>query len=101
MFVFFSSRRRDTRCALVTGVQTCALPICCKWLSRKAKRIGGAAIGRAGKAETSPQARFPGRLVPFQASDKASGVGTACGALRASQGVPIFPARDPFKRLPA
>src|SRR3546814_5059694 len=30
---FFSSRRRHTRCALVTGVQTCALPIC--------KPIGG------------------------------------------------------------
>src|SRR3546814_526686 len=29
MFItfFFSSRRRHTRCALVTGVQTCALPI--------------------------------------------------------------------------
>src|SRR3546814_15329236 len=25
---FLSSRRRHTRCALVTGVQTCALPIC-------------------------------------------------------------------------
>src|SRR3546814_17359531 len=25
---FFSSRRRHTRCALVTGVQTCAPPIC-------------------------------------------------------------------------
>src|SRR3546814_10580603 len=25
--VFLSSRRRNTRCALVTGVQTCALPI--------------------------------------------------------------------------
>src|SRR3546814_1679563 len=25
---FFSSRRRHTICALVTGVQTCALPIC-------------------------------------------------------------------------
>src|SRR3546814_7097996 len=30
MFFFFSSRRRHTRCALVTGVQTCALPI---WLA--------------------------------------------------------------------
>src|SRR3546814_6077892 len=30
---FFSSRRRHTRCALVTGVQTCALPI--------ARRDGG------------------------------------------------------------
>src|SRR3546814_5954009 len=28
---FFSSRRRHTRCALVTGVQTCALPI---WIER-------------------------------------------------------------------
>src|SRR3546814_16680557 len=27
MCFFFSSRRRHTRCALVTGVQTCALPI--------------------------------------------------------------------------
>src|SRR3546814_4650513 len=29
---FFSSRRRHTRCALVTGVQTCALPILAKKL---------------------------------------------------------------------
>src|SRR3546814_2363373 len=28
---FFSSRRRHTRCALVTGVQTCALPIYVMW----------------------------------------------------------------------
>src|SRR3546814_3335662 len=28
VFFFFSSRRRHTSCALVTGVQTCALPIC-------------------------------------------------------------------------
>src|SRR6188768_4449213 len=27
VFFFFSSRRRHTRCRLVTGVQTCALPI--------------------------------------------------------------------------
>src|SRR3546814_13933519 len=27
MYVFFSSRRRHTLCALVSGVQTCALPI--------------------------------------------------------------------------
>src|SRR3546814_7287999 len=34
---FFSSRRRHTRCALVTGVQTCALPICstAPWLQRE------------------------------------------------------------------
>src|SRR3546814_6056199 len=28
IIVFFSSRRRHTMCALVTEVQTCALPIC-------------------------------------------------------------------------
>src|SRR3546814_9617119 len=28
MYIFLSSRRRHTICALVTGVQTCALPIC-------------------------------------------------------------------------
>src|SRR3546814_3811920 len=27
LVLFFASRRRHTRCALVTGVQTCALPI--------------------------------------------------------------------------
>src|SRR3546814_955926 len=32
---FFSSRRRHTRCALVTGVQTCALPI---WWPRSSLR---------------------------------------------------------------
>src|SRR3546814_9044512 len=36
LFVFFfSSRRRHTRCALVTGVQTCALPI---WRLKTAAR---------------------------------------------------------------
>src|SRR3546814_19749444 len=28
LYLFFSSIRRHTSCALVTGVQTCALPIC-------------------------------------------------------------------------
>src|SRR3546814_9734040 len=36
--LFFSSRRRHTRCALVTGVQTCALPICAAVSMRKDRR---------------------------------------------------------------
>src|SRR3546814_14076103 len=32
---FLSSRRRHTRCALVTGVQTCALPISCNGIDRR------------------------------------------------------------------
>src|SRR3546814_19107601 len=38
---FFSSRRRHTRCALVTGVQTCALPICNLATSRSFDAISG------------------------------------------------------------
>src|SRR3546814_3606594 len=37
---FFSSRRRHTRCALVTGVQTCALPICrLDWVAEPGARV--------------------------------------------------------------
>src|SRR3546814_10496755 len=36
--LLFSSRRRHTRCALVTGVQTCALPI-----SLESDRVDGEA----------------------------------------------------------
>src|SRR3546814_9747862 len=42
-YFFFSSRRRHTRCALVTGVQTCALPIFKALLNlapKTARRIG-------------------------------------------------------------
>src|SRR3546814_6935216 len=38
-FFFFSSRRRHTRCALVTGVQTCALPIYPS-LNKKVRALG-------------------------------------------------------------
>src|SRR3546814_18938829 len=46
MFVvfFFSSRRRHTRCALVTGVQTCALPILLKTLLGPQVSIRGALV---------------------------------------------------------
>src|SRR3546814_10225065 len=38
---FFSSRRRHTRCALVTGVQTCALPIFLKATGADFHRLRG------------------------------------------------------------
>src|SRR3546814_1394996 len=42
LFFFFSSRRRHTRCALVTGVQTCALPIFAGgWQDQYASVFGG------------------------------------------------------------
>src|SRR3546814_583723 len=40
---FFSSRRRHTRCALVTGVQTCALPICVGEATQDKKKVTSAA----------------------------------------------------------
>src|SRR3546814_7920960 len=43
-FFFFSSRRRHTRCALVTGVQTCALPISLDALAPAGTAITGAAL---------------------------------------------------------
>src|SRR3546814_3961926 len=42
---FFSSRRRHTRCALVTGVQTCALPIYVGVPKIAAVIDGGVAVG--------------------------------------------------------
>src|SRR3546814_7542045 len=50
---FFSSRRRHTRCALVTGVQTCALPILCPTI---ATRDGAAlfAVGASGANHIVP-----------------------------------------------
>src|SRR3546814_7320549 len=44
---FFSSRRRHTRCALVTGVQTCALPISARQPCNHA-RCRGSGAGRKG-----------------------------------------------------
>src|SRR3546814_2456852 len=47
MFSFFlSSRRRHTSCALVTGVQTCALPICWVWLDPVMGIVGAFVIAR-------------------------------------------------------
>src|SRR3546814_4428697 len=44
---FFSSRRRHTRCALVTGVQTCALPIFDAYMAKQ--RNAGLIIVQDGK----------------------------------------------------
>src|SRR3546814_20739181 len=45
---FFSSRRRHTRCALVTGVQTCALPILPAFPARQAWACCNRTIAPAG-----------------------------------------------------
>src|SRR3546814_6385346 len=50
MFVFFfSSRRRHTRCALVTGVQTCALPSSSQKSVSRPQGVAGGAPGDGGR----------------------------------------------------
>src|SRR3546814_9315884 len=61
---FFSSRRRHTRCALVTGVQTCALPIFQQPSSPRARplnivmivqeSLGAQYVGNLGGAKLTP-----------------------------------------------
>src|SRR3546814_6194466 len=55
MCFFFSSRRRHTRCALVTGVQTCALPI---WQGKlaivEALLDAGAGVDVASRGDGNP-----------------------------------------------
>src|SRR3546814_14410381 len=82
LFFFFSSRRRHTRCALVTGVQTCALPIfpgCPSPRGLAARppatpllscgRAHGAPYGRttASLAQSALRHRFPGSRAPWRA----------------------------------
>src|SRR3546814_10736408 len=66
LYFFFSSRRRHTRCALVTGVQTCALPICLTgavFTGRVASRIqvegrDGVTVEVTGRAHYTGKAQF-------------------------------------------
>src|SRR3546814_7946957 len=71
---FFSSRRRHTRCALVTGVQTCALPISVqpKWLTANdaagdfvkehfAQPGADAAVGKALRLDSRSEERRVGK----------------------------------------
>src|SRR3546814_14104446 len=60
---FFSSRRRHTRCALVTGVQTCALPI-----SRSSPNANARAGRHCGLARRTAEV-----LVPKENSVRAAG----------------------------
>src|SRR3546814_21121920 len=66
---FFSSRRRHTRCALVTGVQTCALPISLVPFGAQPGDL--AQFGRADRGEILRVAeeKSPGRPKPFVEAD--------------------------------
>src|SRR3546814_4852152 len=70
---FCSSRRRHTRCALVIGVQTCALPI-----SASSSCLGRHPLN-AGSASTSPACRAA-PVASTGASDATAG--SACSPIK-------------------
>src|SRR3546814_7061571 len=72
---FFSSRRRQTRCALVTGVQTCALPI--SWLL---------VIG------TSKSAKVNAVLVSIKVAALIAFIAISLPAVQSENFEPFFPA---------
>src|SRR3546814_1257757 len=67
---FFSSRRRHTRCALVTGVQTCALPILVDTTSQFAEVV----IAVLGIAASWERQRIVERTAAGRDQAKARGV---------------------------
>src|SRR3546814_8659927 len=83
LFFFFSSRRRHTRFALVTGVQTCALPISATC------RGGRTTLGAAGAASGSVfhTASIDGRFAPmdYDVLVIGSGFGGSVAALRLTE----------------
>src|SRR3546814_3733227 len=64
---FFSSRRRHTICALVTGVQTCALPIWAAHVGVHADRGRLLVTAGAHLREAAVVAQLPGHQAALQA----------------------------------
>src|SRR3546814_9310439 len=83
---FFSSRSRHTRCALVTGVQTCALPI----LGRR--RTDARAVARTRRQDLI---LVPGR---FRSANSGSGAAGPPAAARAP--ATLLPFRGPGRSPP-
>src|SRR3546814_6666893 len=71
---FFSSRRRHTRCALVTGVQTGALPIFHRGLTERGIERGAASYVLASESLNEP---VVGRLVDRGLDDELKGTAYA------------------------
>src|SRR3546814_10908465 len=87
---FFSSRRRHTRCALVTGVQTCALPIspAAAFLPFGPELLEGAAL----RCREVP--------VPGPAACEGQGVEAAGGAAEAAEQAGLQAGREAIELRP-
>src|SRR3546814_2343813 len=79
LLLFVSNRRRHTRCALVTGVQTCALPI-----------SGVVVVARSAGAFEEIGKRSRAELRVTVIVSLLSAVGFALGVYTAQQAVPIY-----------
>src|SRR3546814_16259534 len=103
-FFFFSGRRRHTRFALVTGVQTCALPICRNTDAQERRRErgaagfdgGGAAAAQRGTAPSNPVAgeRRPGPAFPHKAEDAPAKAGNLASEIRLRSKIGRAASRD-------
>src|SRR3546814_6420962 len=86
VYFFFSSRRRHTSCALVTGVQTCALPISrgfsLLFLGRLGDKIIAARDPRGG--ESAQQCRASGGERAASRIDGAHNFAAVSAALRST-----------------
>src|SRR3546814_18172939 len=67
---FFPSRRRHSRCALVTGVQTCALPIFSLIGSEEAKLLQGMLLEQLGEEAYMRHKICAGDPSAFQGHEK-------------------------------
>src|SRR3546814_3891829 len=77
-FFFFSSRRRHTRCALVTGVQTCALPISTPLPVRREHRLLGDVLGQRRATQGTRERNQPRKLGPVEGRSEERRVGKEC-----------------------
>src|SRR3546814_20755625 len=90
---FFSSRRRHTRCALVTGVQTCALPI---WLPARRPHQAQAdrGLGPTGPPDRGVVANGRGVPAPCATAHRYAGRGTTGKHARAWHSSAARPHKD-------
>src|SRR3546814_15562933 len=76
---FFSSRRRHTRCALVTGVQTCALPISGEAKVKAEANSAALRLRRRNRIDMAADSLRFGRVRPKSRNDRGP-LRRKCGA---------------------